>query len=57
MDIMTIGLELEKIIPKEKIRYNEPMSKHTTFKTGGKADRGGGQKNLPLRLPTPTGPV
>ena len=38
MDIKTIGLELEKIIPKEKIRYNEPMSKHTTFKTGGKAD-------------------
>ncbi len=30
--------ELEKIIPKENIKYNEPMSKHTSFKTGGKAD-------------------
>lgn len=29
---------LENIIPKENIKCNEPMSKHTTFKTGGKAD-------------------
>ena len=30
--------ELEKIIPKENIKCNEPMSKHTTFKTGGIAE-------------------
>lgn len=30
--------ELEKIVPKENIKYDELMSKHTTFKTGGKAD-------------------
>ena len=30
--------ELEKIILKDKIKINEPMSKHTSFKTGGKAD-------------------
>lgn len=30
--------ELEKVIPKENIKYNEPMSKHTTFKTGGNVD-------------------
>ncbi len=30
--------ELEKIIPKENIKYNESMSKHTTFKTGGSVD-------------------
>lgn len=29
---------LEKVITKEKIKCNEPMSKHTSFKTGGKAD-------------------
>ena len=29
---------LEKILGKENIKYNEPMSKHTTFKIGGKAD-------------------
>ena len=29
---------LEKIIPKDNIKYNEPMSKHTSFKTGGNAD-------------------
>ena len=34
---MTLN-ELEKIIPKENIKYNEPMSKHTSFKTGGPAD-------------------
>ena len=30
--------ELEKIIPKENIKLNEPMSKHTSFKTGGIAE-------------------
>lgn len=30
--------ELEKYIDKEKIRYNEMMSKHTTVKIGGPAD-------------------
>ena len=30
--------ELEKIISKVKIKINEDMSKHTSFKTGGKAD-------------------
>ena len=30
--------ELEKIISKDKIKTNEDMSKHTSFKTGGKAD-------------------
>lgn len=29
--------KIEKIIPKERIFLNEPMSKHTTFKIGGKA--------------------
>lgn len=29
---------IEELIPKENIKYNEPMSKHTTFKTGGNAD-------------------
>lgn len=29
---------LEKIISKSKIMYNEPMSKHTTMKVGGNAD-------------------
>lgn len=30
--------ELENIISKDKIKTNEDMSKHTSFKTGGKAD-------------------
>lgn len=30
-------IELEKILPKENIKYNEPMSKHTTTKVGGNA--------------------
>ena len=30
--------ELESILGKENIKYNEPMSKHTTFKVGGNAD-------------------
>ena len=29
---------IEKYIDKSKIKYNEPMSKHTTIKVGGKAD-------------------
>jgi len=29
---------LEDIISKDKIKYNEPMSKHTTMKVGGPAD-------------------
>lgn len=30
--------QLKKLISKEKIKYNEPMNKHTSFKVGGKAD-------------------
>lgn len=30
--------KLLKIIPKERVRLSEPMSKHTTFKIGGPAD-------------------
>lgn len=30
--------ELEEILGKENIKYNEPMSRHTTFKVGGPAD-------------------
>ena len=30
--------DLEKIIPKENIKYDEPMSKHTSFKVGGPAE-------------------
>ena len=29
--------EIKKIIPKERIHINEPMSKHTSFKIGGNA--------------------
>ena len=29
---------LKKIIPEENIKINEPMSKHTSFKTGGPAE-------------------
>lgn len=31
-------IALENIISKDKIRYNEPMSKHTTMKVGGPCD-------------------
>ena len=31
-------MKLEDIISKENIKYNEPMSKHTTMKVGGNAD-------------------
>ena len=35
--MINIKEELESLIPKKNIKYDEPMSKHTTFKTGGKA--------------------
>lgn len=35
---MSLYESLEKIIAKENIYVDEPMSRHTTFKTGGKAD-------------------
>lgn len=35
---MTDTKLFENIIPHERIRINEPMSAHTTFKTGGPAD-------------------
>ena len=38
MDNKKIISDLVKFIPKENIIINEPMSKHTTFKTGGSAD-------------------
>ena len=38
LDNKKILSDLTKIIPKENIKTNEPMSKHTTFKTGGNAD-------------------
>ena len=34
----SIGKRLEQIVSKENVKYNEPMYKHTTFKTGGKAE-------------------
>ena len=30
--------ELEEILGKDNVKYNEPMSKHTSFKVGGIAD-------------------
>ena len=30
--------DLKKVIPEENIKINEPMSKHTSFKTGGPAE-------------------
>ncbi len=38
MDIEKIYLKIANVIPKEKIKQNEPMSKHTAFKIGGMAD-------------------
>ena len=38
MDNKKVLSDLAKIISKENIKINEPMSKHTTFKTGGNAD-------------------
>ena len=31
--------ELEDILGKENVKYNEPMKMHTSFKVGGNADR------------------
>ncbi|MDF2865429.1 MAG: MurB [Clostridia bacterium] len=33
-----MGKSLEEVISKDKIKYNEPMSKHTTMKVGGPVD-------------------
>ena len=38
MEIQKLFLDIIKFIPKEKIKLDEPMSKHTSFKTGGNAD-------------------
>ena len=38
MDKQNIFQDLRKIIPEENIKKNEPMSKHTSFKTGGSAE-------------------
>ena len=38
MEIEKVLSDLRKVIPKENIKINEPMSKHTSFKTGGPAD-------------------
>lgn len=38
MQFSTIFSEIKKIIPEEKIRLNEPMKLHTSFRIGGPAD-------------------
>ena len=38
MDNKEILNNLEKIISKEKIKQNEPMKEHTSFKIGGPAE-------------------
>jgi len=38
MQVSTIFSEIKKIIPEEKIRLNEPMKLHTSFRIGGPAD-------------------
>ncbi|MBR0428326.1 MAG: UDP-N-acetylmuramate dehydrogenase [Clostridia bacterium] len=38
MDKQKILQDLRKIIPKDNIKIDEPMSKHTSFKTGGPAE-------------------
>ena len=38
MNIEKIYEDLTKIIPNSEIKLNEDMSKHTSFKVGGKAD-------------------
>ena len=38
LDNKKIYSELIEFIPKENIKLDEPMSKHTSFKTGGNAD-------------------
>ena len=35
---MQVKERIEKIVGKENVLYNENMSKHTTFKTGGPAE-------------------
>ena len=30
--------EMERILPQERILYNEPMDRHCSFRTGGPAD-------------------
>lgn len=38
MSLEKLKLELERIIPEESIKYNEPMKNHTSFKVGGPVD-------------------
>ena len=38
MEIEKELFDLKKVIPEENIKINEPMSKHTSFKTGGPAE-------------------
>ena len=38
MEAERVLSDLKKIIPEENIKINEPMSKHTSFKTGGPAE-------------------
>lgn len=38
MSLDKLKIELENIIPKEYIKYSEPMKNHTSFKVGGPAD-------------------
>jgi UDP-N-acetylmuramate dehydrogenase len=38
MDLCSFKKELERIVQKEIIRYDEPMKNHTSFKLGGPVD-------------------
>ena len=38
MEAERVLSDLKKVIPEENIKINEPMSKHTSFKTGGPAE-------------------
>ena len=38
--------ELEDILGASNVKYNEPMSKHTSFKVGGNADIFAKVKNI-----------
>ena len=38
MDIQKLKYNLERVIGTDKIKYDEPMFKHTSFKVGGNAD-------------------
>ena len=47
--------EIERILPAEQIRYDEPMAGHCSFRTGGPADalvsvRTGGELSALLAL-------